>query len=613
MLAVPSQTLRANLEDWASVIAPDSIIVSLMKGVELGTLKRMSEVIAEITGAGPDRIAVVSGPNLSKEIARREPAASVVACADENVAKLVQDRVHGSMFRPYTSVDVVGCEIGGAYKNVVGIAVGMAVGLGFGDNTTASLITRGLAETARVAKAFDANPMTLMGLAGLGDLVATCSSPLSRNRSFGEKLGKGMTTDEIYASTRQVAEGAKSCASLHALARREGVYVPIAEAVDAVVAGKMTAADTMESFISRRHQGRDRLNLPSPLRFEAWPARLRHRDLAPSARPFAPSLRRLQVAIAATGRSAATCRGPAARSAQRSSTSSMPTDIRTSPSGMVAASVFQRRRRSNVDSTLPSEVACTHSDVEWVSRSARSAPVDARSRRSRRSRGSAPPRPRGAPRGGARARSALACARSTRRCRVRRPRSASQASNVPGIAPTRSRRPLRTSYSWSSRTTSAPITTSLWPARNLVTECSTMSAPSSSGCWSSGVAKVLSTTTRAPASWPAADEALDVGDLEGRVGRRLDPEDGRVVERRDHRVGVGDVDERRLDPATGLEVAELADAAEVGVPRRDDQRVLARRGRAPWRQAASPEEKASARPPSSAPSASSKACQVGLA
>jgi glycerol-3-phosphate dehydrogenase (NAD(P)+) len=125
------------------------------------------------------------------------------------------------------------------------------VGLGFGDNTTASLITRGLAETARVAKAFDANPMTLMGLAGLGDLVATCSSPLSRNRSFGEKLGKGMTTDDIYASTRQVAEGAKSCASLHALARREGVYVPIAEAVDAVVAGKMTAADTMESFISR--------------------------------------------------------------------------------------------------------------------------------------------------------------------------------------------------------------------------------------------------------------------------------------------------------------------------------------------------------------------------
>jgi glycerol-3-phosphate dehydrogenase (NAD(P)+) len=163
----------------------------------------------------------------------------------------VQDRVHGSMFRPYTSVDVAGCEIGGAYKNVVGIAVGMAVGLGFGDNTTASLITRGLAETARLAKAFDANPMTLMGLAGLGDLVATCSSPLSRNRSFGENLGKGMTTEQIYASTRQVAEGAKSCTSLHDLAVREGVDVPIAEAVVKVVAGEMTAADTMEMFIAR--------------------------------------------------------------------------------------------------------------------------------------------------------------------------------------------------------------------------------------------------------------------------------------------------------------------------------------------------------------------------
>ena len=251
VLAVPSQTLRANLEDWASVLPDRSVLVSLMMGVELGTLQRMSEVIAEVTGAGPERIAVISGPNLSKEIARREPAASVVACTEESVARMVQDRVHGSMFRPYTSVDVVGCEIGGAYKNVVGIAVGMAVGLGFGDNTTASLITRGLAETARLARAFDANPMTLMGLAGLGDLVATCSSPLSRNRSFGEKLGKGMTVEEIYASTRQVAEGAKSCASIHALAQREGVYVPIAEAIDAVVAGKMTAADTMESFIAR--------------------------------------------------------------------------------------------------------------------------------------------------------------------------------------------------------------------------------------------------------------------------------------------------------------------------------------------------------------------------
>jgi glycerol-3-phosphate dehydrogenase (NAD(P)+) len=250
-LVVPSQTFRENLEEWADALPRDVPLVSLMKGVELGSLKRMSEVIEEVTGAGPERIAVVSGPNLSHEIARREPAASVVACADEEVAKRLQAMCHSPAFRPYTSVDVLGCELGGAYKNVVALAVGMAVGLGFGDNTTASVITRGVAETARLATALDADPLTLMGLAGLGDLVATCSSPLSRNRTFGENLGKGMTTEEIYASTRQVAEGAKSCSSLLALAQRTGVDAPIAEHVDAVVAGRMNAQEMMDSFIRR--------------------------------------------------------------------------------------------------------------------------------------------------------------------------------------------------------------------------------------------------------------------------------------------------------------------------------------------------------------------------
>ena len=251
VLATPSQTLRTNLTEWASYVEPDAVMVSLMKGVELGTLKRMSEVIAEVTGAGPERIAVISGPNLAKEIARREPAASVVACADEDVAKMLQARCHSPAFRPYTSVDVLGCELGGAYKNVVGLAVGMAVGLGFGDNTTASVITRGLAETARLAMKLGANPLTLMGLAGLGDLVATCSSPLSRNRTFGEKLGQGMSTEEIYATTRQVAEGAKSCSSLRALAEQNDVDAPIAQHVDDVVAGRLTASDMMDSFIRR--------------------------------------------------------------------------------------------------------------------------------------------------------------------------------------------------------------------------------------------------------------------------------------------------------------------------------------------------------------------------
>jgi glycerol-3-phosphate dehydrogenase (NAD(P)+) len=251
VLSVPSQTLRENLTGWSPVIPDDVVFLSLMKGVELGTTKRMSEVIAEVTGAGPERIAVVSGPNLAPEIARREPAASVVACADEHVARRLQALCHSRAFRPYRSTDVLGCELGGAYKNVVGLCVGMAVGLGFGDNTTASVITRGLAETARLAMALGADPLTLMGLAGLGDLVATCSSPLSRNRTFGEKLGRGMTTEEIYASTKQVAEGAKSCSSLLQLARTTGVDAPIAEHVDAVVRGEISARDMMDAFIAR--------------------------------------------------------------------------------------------------------------------------------------------------------------------------------------------------------------------------------------------------------------------------------------------------------------------------------------------------------------------------
>jgi glycerol-3-phosphate dehydrogenase (NAD(P)+) len=251
VLATPSQALRGNLTAWAPHLPSTAVLVSLMKCVELGTLNRMSEVIAQETGAGPERIAVVSGPNLSPEIARREPAAAVVACADEAVATRLQGLIHTPAFRPYTSTDVIGCELGGAYKNVVAIAVGMAVGLGFGDNSTASVITRGLAETARLAIKMGADPMTLMGLAGLGDLVATCSSPLSRNRTFGEKLGRGLSVEEITGGTHQVAEGAKSCHSLRELAASHGVDVPLAQYVDEVVAGRMTVTDTMDAMLGR--------------------------------------------------------------------------------------------------------------------------------------------------------------------------------------------------------------------------------------------------------------------------------------------------------------------------------------------------------------------------
>ena len=251
VLAVPSQRLRENLDDWAHLIDPDAVIVSLMKGVELGTRKRMSEVIAELTGAGPERIAVISGPNLSHEISRREPAASVVACADIDVATRVQQRCHSTSFRPYTNTDVVGCELGGTTKNVIALAVGMATGLGFGDNAKATVITRGLAETGRLANAMGAEPKTLSGLAGLGDLVASCSSSLSRNRTFGEKLGQGMSVDEVVASTRQVAEGVKSCESVAELAAAHGVDMPIVNHVAALIRGEMTPEQMLKSLITR--------------------------------------------------------------------------------------------------------------------------------------------------------------------------------------------------------------------------------------------------------------------------------------------------------------------------------------------------------------------------
>jgi glycerol-3-phosphate dehydrogenase (NAD(P)+) len=251
VLAVPSQQLRANLSHWGADIPEAAPVVSLMKGIELGTHKRMSEVIAELTGAGPERIAVVTGPNLAKEIALREPAASVVACEDLSLAEHLQKLCHTGAFRPYTITDVVGAELGGAVKNVIALAVGVAIGLGYGDNSKASVITRGLAETARLGSAMGADAMTFLGLAGLGDLVATCSSPLSRNRTFGEKLGTGLSVDEVAGATRQVAEGVKSCQSVSELARLHGVDMPITEHVAALIAGELKPEELVSRLISR--------------------------------------------------------------------------------------------------------------------------------------------------------------------------------------------------------------------------------------------------------------------------------------------------------------------------------------------------------------------------
>ncbi|MFD3454249.1 NAD(P)H-dependent glycerol-3-phosphate dehydrogenase [Streptomyces sp. NPDC058691] len=251
ILAVPSQTLRGNLAAWQSLLPSDSVLVSLMKGVELGTAKRMSEVIAEVAEAGPERVAVLSGPNLAKEIAARQPAASVVACRDEAVARRLQAASHTAYFRPYTNTDVVGCELGGAVKNVIGLAVGIADGMGLGDNTKGSLITRGLAETTRLGIALGADPLTFSGLAGLGDLVATCSSPLSRNHTFGFNLGKGMTLEETISVTRRTAEGVKSCESVLDLARRHGVDMPITETVVDIVHNGKQPVVAVKELMSR--------------------------------------------------------------------------------------------------------------------------------------------------------------------------------------------------------------------------------------------------------------------------------------------------------------------------------------------------------------------------
>ncbi|EWT00162.1 glycerol-3-phosphate dehydrogenase [Intrasporangium oryzae NRRL B-24470] len=251
VLAVPSQTLRSNLAEWGHAIPGGADVVSLMKGVELGTTKRMSEVIAEVARVDPKRIVILSGPNLAPEIAARQPAASVIACVDMAGADRVAAACATPTFRPYTSTDVVGAEVCGATKNVVGLAVGMAEGMGFGDNTKATIITRGLAETTRLGLALGAEPETFLGLAGVGDLIATCMSPLSRNHRFGVRLGQGMAVDEVIAVTRQTSEGVKSCESILKLAQDHGVEMPIVEQVVAVVRDGHSAKDIGPRLMSR--------------------------------------------------------------------------------------------------------------------------------------------------------------------------------------------------------------------------------------------------------------------------------------------------------------------------------------------------------------------------
>jgi glycerol-3-phosphate dehydrogenase (NAD(P)+) len=251
-MAVPSHGFRSVLEAGRDHINPETPILSLAKGVEQQTLMRMTEVAADVLPAHRrDRIGVLTGPNLAKEIVAGQPAATVIAMADGDAARALQQVFMNPRFRVYTNDDVIGSEAAGALKNVMAIAAGMAHGLGFGDNTMATLITRALAELTRLGTAMGGRPLTFAGLAGMGDLIATCMSSKSRNHTVGYGLGKGKNLDEIIAEMNQVAEGVKSTPGILALADRHGIEMPIATQVARVLYQGVTPVEAVTTLMAR--------------------------------------------------------------------------------------------------------------------------------------------------------------------------------------------------------------------------------------------------------------------------------------------------------------------------------------------------------------------------
>jgi glycerol-3-phosphate dehydrogenase (NAD(P)+) len=251
VMAVPSHGFRAVLQAAAPHLPPAAPLVSVTKGIEQGTLKRMTEIVFEETGADPGRVGVLTGPNLAREIAAGQPAATVVAMGDPAHALAIQELFMGPTLRVYTNPDVVGCEAAGALKNVMAIAAGMAHGLGYGDNSTAALVTRALAELTRLGVAMGGRPLTFSGLAGMGDLVATCISLQSRNRQVGVALGQGRALEEIVAEMHMVAEGVKTTEAVLALAARHGVEMPIAAVVGGVLYQGRNPADMVAGLMGR--------------------------------------------------------------------------------------------------------------------------------------------------------------------------------------------------------------------------------------------------------------------------------------------------------------------------------------------------------------------------
>ena len=252
VVAVPSKHLRSTMTQAAPFVPAGAAIVSVAKGIELGTGLRMSEVLdAVLAGHDRESIGVLSGPNLAREIMAGQPAATCVAFPDVTHATAVQQLFMSDALRVYTSDDVVGCEVGGAAKNVVAIAAGVADGLGYGMNTKVALITRGLAELTRLGVALGGRPLTFLGLAGVGDLIATCSSALSRNRRVGEELARGRSLPEIASSTHSVAEGVSTAPALLEVAAALGVEMPISSTVNALLRAELSPAEVVAMLMQR--------------------------------------------------------------------------------------------------------------------------------------------------------------------------------------------------------------------------------------------------------------------------------------------------------------------------------------------------------------------------
>ena len=253
IVGVPSHAFRDTLEAALPHVHPWIPIVSLTKGLEQGTLLRMTQIIREVLPGHP--AATLTGPNIAREIIQGQAAASVIATEDLEVARSLQRTLQRGLLRIYTNHDVIGCELGGVFKNVVAIACGIAEGLEVGDNTRAAVMTRGLAEVSRLGVAMGGEPGTLAGLAGMGDLVATCISPHSRNRHVGEQLGRGKSLDEVLGGMSMVAEGVKAAVTVHELAERHGVDMPVCDTIFHVVTGKLAAADAYRGL--RRRAGHE--------------------------------------------------------------------------------------------------------------------------------------------------------------------------------------------------------------------------------------------------------------------------------------------------------------------------------------------------------------------